>query len=129
MVNDKAYVFKDWLCDQRYAEIETSDINNDDVDEAVITLSVGHGTGVAVEKTHVVDLATYMEIPYEDPLKIIEERVEIKIKDLNIDVYDAPTSNIRKGLDLQGGTRVLLEPVSVISAENMTLLLESMRTL
>jgi preprotein translocase subunit SecD len=30
--------------------------------------------------------------------------------DLGLSVYDAPTSNIKKGLDLQGGTRVLLQP-------------------
>jgi len=32
--------------------------------------------------------------------------------DLGLGVYDAPTNNIRKGLDLTGGTRVLLRPVS-----------------
>lgn len=39
--------------------------------------------------------------------------------DLGIKVYDAPTSNLRKGLDLEGGTRVLLKPQEQISAEDL----------
>ncbi len=44
-----------------------------------------------------------------------------------INVYEAPTTNLRKGLDLQGGTRVLLKPVEVISANDMSLLIESLK--
>lgn len=47
--------------------------------------------------------------------------------DLGLRVDEVPTSNIRKGLDLQGGTRVLLEPESNISEETFTLLLDNMR--
>jgi preprotein translocase subunit SecD len=32
--------------------------------------------------------------------------------DLGLSVYNAPKSNIKTGLDLQGGTRVLLEPAN-----------------
>lgn len=45
---------------------------------------------------------------------------------LGIDVYDAPTSNLRKGLDLQGGTRVLLQPEAAVSAEDMSLIIQSL---
>ena len=38
--------------------------------------------------------------------------------DLGIKVVPAPTSNIRKGLDLEGGTRVLLNPGESISASH-----------
>lgn len=38
---------------------------------------------------------------------------------LGLKVYDAPTSNLRKGLDLEGGTRVLLKPQEQISAEDL----------
>lgn len=38
-------------------------------------------------------------------------------EDLGINVYDAPTSNLIKGLDLQGGTRVLLKPERALSRE------------
>ncbi len=46
---------------------------------------------------------------------------------LGIDVYQAPQNNIRKGLDLQGGTRVLLEPEKGLSADEMNMLLDSMK--
>ncbi|MBI2146511.1 hypothetical protein HYU22_04170, partial [Candidatus Woesearchaeota archaeon] len=38
---------------------------------------------------------------------------------LGIKVYDAPTSNLRKGLDLEGGTRVLLKPEQEVSDEDL----------
>ena len=40
-------------------------------------------------------------------------------EDLGIKVVPAPTSNIRKGLDLEGGTRVLLSPGESISAQDL----------
>ena len=40
----------------------------------------------------------------------------ISTTDLGIRVTAAPKSNIRMGLDLQGGTRILLEPVNKLSA-------------
>ncbi len=39
--------------------------------------------------------------------------------DLGIKVADAPSSNLRKGLDLAGGTRVLLQAVEKISAQDL----------
>ena len=32
------------------------------------------------------------------------------VQDIGLGVYDAPKTNIKKGLDLQGGTRVMLQP-------------------
>ena len=46
--------------------------------------------------------------------------------DIGLRVSDAPKSNIRLGLDLQGGTRVLLEPEEQISQGDMSILLENM---
>ena len=46
---------------------------------------------------------------------------------LGLTVYQAPTTNIRKGLDLQGGTRVLLEPKERITEDQMTLIIGSMQ--
>lgn len=39
--------------------------------------------------------------------------------DLGMTVVDAPTSNIRKGLDLQGGSRIVLQPQEELSDEDM----------
>ncbi len=46
---------------------------------------------------------------------------------LGIDVYQAPTSNIKKGLDLQGGTRVLLQPATEVSPEDMSLIIQNLQ--
>ncbi|HLG23595.1 MAG TPA: MMPL family transporter [Candidatus Nanoarchaeia archaeon] len=47
--------------------------------------------------------------------------------DIGLRVYDAPTTNIRKGLDLQGGTRVLLQPEEKLSPEDVSSLIDSMK--
>jgi preprotein translocase subunit SecD len=47
--------------------------------------------------------------------------------DIGLDVYDAPTTNLKKGLDLQGGTRVLLQPEEEVSSEDMDLIIENLQ--
>ncbi|MBI4448519.1 hypothetical protein HY641_00640 [Candidatus Woesearchaeota archaeon] len=49
------------------------------------------------------------------------------LEDIGLKVYSAPTSNLRKGLDLQGGTRVILQPAEEVSAQDMDTLLESLK--
>ena len=46
--------------------------------------------------------------------------------DIGITVYTAPTSNIRLGLDLQGGTRVMLQPAEKLTADQLDSLITSM---
>ncbi|MBI2663899.1 PDZ domain-containing protein [Candidatus Woesearchaeota archaeon] len=46
--------------------------------------------------------------------------------DLGIEVAERPKTNIRTGLDLQGGTRVLLRPAEKISETDLELLIENM---
>lgn len=46
---------------------------------------------------------------------------------LGLTVYDAPKSNIILGLDLQGGTRVVLQPETKVSKEDMDIILENMK--
>ncbi|MCM2325393.1 MAG: hypothetical protein NDI94_02935 [Candidatus Woesearchaeota archaeon] len=48
-------------------------------------------------------------------------------KKLGLSVYDAPKNNIILGLDLQGGTRVVLQPERKVSKEDMELILENMK--
>jgi len=43
----------------------------------------------------------------------------IGIRDIGLSVSDAATSNIRKGLDLEGGVRVLLQPEEQVDQETM----------
>jgi preprotein translocase subunit SecD len=46
--------------------------------------------------------------------------------DIGISVYPAPTSNVRLGLDLQGGTRVILQPAEKLTAEQLDSLITSL---
>ncbi len=46
---------------------------------------------------------------------------------LGLSVYEAPTTNIRKGLDLQGGTRVLLRPEKRIDNADMDLVISNLK--
>ena len=48
-------------------------------------------------------------------------------EDLGLRVYEAPTTNIRKGLDLQGGTRVLLQPETKLNKFDLSVLIDSMK--
>jgi preprotein translocase subunit SecD len=48
-------------------------------------------------------------------------------KEIGLVVYDAPTSNIRKGLDLEGGTRVLLQPERILSQDEVGVLIDNMK--
>ncbi len=47
--------------------------------------------------------------------------------DLGLNVYNSPTTNIRKGLDLQGGTRVLLEPEREVTKDEMDIVLTNIK--
>lgn len=54
------------------------------------------------------------------------EKKEIGL-DIGLTVYQTPKTNIRMGLDLQGGTRVLLQPETEISDNEMEMLIENMK--
>jgi len=47
--------------------------------------------------------------------------------DLGLKVGETPNSNLRKGLDLEGGTRVLLEPATQVSDEDMEIILANLK--
>ncbi len=47
--------------------------------------------------------------------------------DFGLKVYDSPTSNLRKGLDLEGGTRVLLKPAEAVSKDTLELTAANLR--
>ncbi len=51
------------------------------------------------------------------------KEISLGAADLGLKLYDVPTSNLKKGLDLEGGTRVLLKPQGNLSAEQFDLLL------
>ncbi len=51
----------------------------------------------------------------------------IGTEDIGLGIYDAPKTNLKKGLDLQGGTRVLLKPEEKIDADEMSILIDNMK--
>jgi len=61
-----------------------------------------------------------------------EERHKIKkeiigVAPIGLLIGEAPTSNIRFGLDLSGGTRVLLRPEEEISQDDLSLIIENIK--
>lgn len=46
--------------------------------------------------------------------------------DIGLTVGEAPTNNLRKGLDLQGGTRVILKPAEHVDDTTLALLIDSL---
>lgn len=56
--------------------------------------------------------------------KVLEEVLGAAPLGLRVD--NAPTTNLRKGLDLQGGTRVVLEPTEPISDDTLNLVVDSL---
>ncbi len=47
--------------------------------------------------------------------------------ELGLKVYDAPSSNLRKGLDLEGGTRVLLKPSEAVSQDTLDMTVDTLK--
>jgi preprotein translocase subunit SecD len=58
---------------------------------------------------------------------LIPQRNTEEIIDLGLKVYAVPSSNIKKGLDLEGGTRVLLKPAEKVSDEDMEIILDNLK--
>lgn len=86
-----------------------------EIEEIITANETINGTTVEVDKT----IITEKTVPKTEVISLGPE-------DLGMRVYDAPTSNIRKGLDLQGGTRVLLEPEKKLSSEDLDILMDNM---
>jgi preprotein translocase subunit SecD len=60
---------------------------------------------------------------------ITENDEEITIQEyqeIGLTVFDRPTNNIRRGLDLEGGTRVLLEPQGEITTDELDMTIRGM---
>ncbi len=60
---------------------------------------------------------------YESPKK---KKVYFDELWIGLSVYNAPKTNIRKGLDLEGGTRVLLQPAEKVSKDTLDTIMASM---
>lgn len=55
------------------------------------------------------------------------EKELVGTKPIGLTISEVPTSNIRKGLDLEGGTRVILKPEEEVSKEDLDLIKSNIR--
>jgi preprotein translocase subunit SecD len=80
---------------------------------------------------HIQNLTLLNETLYKTITKTVEvpktKEISLGTEDIGFMVHEAPTTNIRKGLDLQGGTRVLLEPEKKISVDDLDMLLSNIK--
>ena len=80
---------------------------------------------------NVEDYYKYMsEIPFNKSIQIKTTKGAYKLttsEDIGLRVYEAPKTNIRKGLDLQGGTRVLLQPEVKLNQFDIGVLIDNMK--
>jgi len=51
----------------------------------------------------------------------------IGTKDLGISVFEAPKNNIKLGLDLSGGTRVMLKPAERVSEDDLNVVIDNIK--
>ncbi|MDP7180681.1 MAG: hypothetical protein QF824_05420 [Candidatus Woesearchaeota archaeon] len=75
---------------------------------------------VPINETHNQTITKEVEVPKT-------KQISLGVEELGFIVQDAPKTNIRKGLDLQGGTRVLLSPEKKISPSDMDILLSNIK--
>lgn len=103
------------VIEEDYEVIELDELETVTVEETIYENITINGTTEAVPKK----INVTREVPKT-------EYKPLGPKDLGLRVYEAPTSNVRKGLDLQGGTRVLLQPEKKLESEDMEILIRNL---
>ncbi len=107
-VNDTLFIETDDAFYKLTVRPETRTITLPELEEAIITEIEN---GAEVNRTALVN-------------KTIVEA--IGVADIGISVAKMPKTNLKTGLDLQGGSRVLLEPEEKLSREDISLLIANM---
>ena len=100
---------------ERYNLTELNETETKTITEIVPTNQTINGTVVQINKT----ISRQVVVPKTLSTSLGPE-------DIGLRVYEAPKTNLRKGLDLQGGTRVLLQPEQKISENDMDNLIDVM---
>ncbi len=99
--------------------VKIIELNKTEVRKVAETKEVNvtiNGTLVVVNKT----IIRTEEVPKK-------KKISLGVEDIGLRVYPAPKTNIRKGLDLQGGTRVLLQPEEKLTKEDIENLIAVMK--
>jgi len=86
------------------------------IQEIITVNETVNGTSVEVNKT----ISKEVEVPKT-------KKISKGTKDIGIRIFNAPRTNIKKGLDLQGGTRVLLQPETPLLAQDLQSLIDTMK--
>jgi len=68
-----------------------------------------------------------VNVTKEVEVQKIEKEI-IGVEDIGLGLYVAPTTNLRKGLDLSGGSRVVLKPQEKISQQDLDFTLDNIKT-
>ena len=98
--------------------------------ERVLSLEGKKVTSVAQYFAEVAQLSENETINLETNKRtytLLTKTNELGQVDLGLKVYPAPTSNLRKGLDLEGGTRVLLAPEEEVTADDLEMTIDSLK--
>ncbi|MBT6519471.1 hypothetical protein HOK51_06485 [Candidatus Woesearchaeota archaeon] len=106
--------------------IETIQIESEDFIPEDYYNEEGNLLGEIVENETGMYLTSEVIVIEEIETPVIIKNV-IGAKDVGLSVYQAPTTNVRKGLDLSGGTRVLLQPERKVSVDEMDILLSNLK--
>ncbi|MBD3313191.1 hypothetical protein GF345_01995 [Candidatus Woesearchaeota archaeon] len=86
------------------------------VEELIQENRTVNGTVITENRT----VQKYVDVPKT-------ETEVIGTQDIGLSIYEAPTTNIRKGLDLQGGTRVILAPENKITSQEMNVVISNLK--
>ena len=95
--------------------IELNETITKTIEEITTINKTVNGTLVEINKT----ILKTIEVPKT-------KKISKGVEDIGISVFNAPTTNIKKGLDLQGGTRVLLQPEKVLHPVDLQSLIDTM---
>jgi len=96
--------------------IELNETITKTIEEIIVVNETINGTIVEKNKT----IKKIIEVPKT-------KEISKGTQDIGIKVFNAPRTNIKKGLDLQGGTRVLLQPESILIPQDLQSLIDSMK--
>ena len=80
-----------------------SDLNKDGIEELIVILTNGTGTGVHTEEVHIIDTATFQDYDVENPIHVIYKNVKTKLspKEIEISFNDYTTILDERYIDLE----------------------------
>ncbi|MBD3209191.1 hypothetical protein GF367_02120 [Candidatus Woesearchaeota archaeon] len=84
-----------------------------------------------LNETELVTKEVYNETRNETVNVTVEQQQVLRevtgAEDIGLNVYPRPNNNIRKGLDLEGGTRVLLEPEEKVNEQELDIVVSNIK--